>query len=110
VLGEALEQWVGPRPAPAGGSLTDPDRLRAVARAAGLAVERLDEVHCAFEHPDEEDLLGPLFESRLGQAAVRRAGPRAVRAAVLDRLEPHRIAAGGYRLDNLFRVLVARPA
>jgi hypothetical protein len=29
---------------------------------------------------------------------------------VLDRLEPYRTAAGGYRLQNLFRVLVARPA
>jgi hypothetical protein len=28
---------------------------------------------------------------------------------VLDRLAPFRTPIGGYRLDNLFRVLVARP-
>jgi hypothetical protein len=29
---------------------------------------------------------------------------------VLDRLASYRTDAGGYRLENLFRVLVARPA
>ena len=42
-------------------------------------------------------------------AVGRRAGPVALRAAVLDRLGPYPTTIGGYRLMNLFRVLVARP-
>lgn len=110
VFGEALAPWVGPRRPPRELPVTDPDRLRAMAEGATLVVERLDEVICPFEYADEDELLGPLFESALGRAATRRAGPVAVRAAVLARLAPYRTLAGGYRLLNLFRVLVGRPA
>ena len=111
VFGEALAPWLGPRRLPSGPPpVTEPDRLRTLAERAGLVVERLDEVVCPFEYSDEDELLGPLFESALGQTVGRRAGPAAVRAAVLQRLQPYRTAAGGYRLQNLFRVLVARPA
>ena len=34
--------------------------------------------------------------------------PGEVAEAVLERLAPYRTAAGGYRLENVFRVLVAR--
>ena len=77
---------------------------------AGLRVELLDEVICPFDYPDEDALLGPLLASGIGRHAVNRAGPAAVRAAVLDRLAEHRTPDGGYRLHNLFRVLLARPA
>jgi SAM-dependent methyltransferase len=107
VLGEALAPWLGQRES---SPLTDPRRLRAVAEGAGLTVERLEEVVCPFDYADDEELLGPLFESALGRSVARRAGPVALRTAVLQRLEPYRTAAGGYRLDNVFRVLVARRA
>lgn len=109
VFGEALAPWLGePRPAPS--PVTDPDRLRGLARRAGLRVDRLDEVVVPFDYADEAELLGPLFASGLARAVARRADPGAVRAAVLDRLTPYRTDAGGYRLANLFRVLLARPA
>jgi len=110
VFGEALAPWLGARPRRDGPPVTDPDRLRGIAERAGLAVERLDEVVCPFDYADEDELLGPLFDSALGQAVGRRAGPVALREAVLLRVQPYRTASGGYRLDNLFRVLVARPA
>ncbi|WP_448625984.1 class I SAM-dependent methyltransferase [Geodermatophilus sp. URMC 64] len=109
VFGEALAPWLGPRP-PSGPALTDPERLRRLAERAGLAVERLDEVVCPFDYADEDELLGPLFDSALGRTVGRRAGPVAMRTAVLERMEPYRTDDGGYRLNNLFRVLVARPA
>lgn len=110
VFGEALAEWLGPRRPPSGPRpVTEPDRLREIAAAAGLVVERLDEVVCTFEYADEDDVLGPLFDSALGRAAGRRGGPVALRRAVLRRLEPYRTGAGGYRLENLFRVLVAHP-
>jgi SAM-dependent methyltransferase len=109
VFGEALSPWLDARPAPTGPSITEPARLRAIAERAGLVVERLDEVICPFDYANEEELLGPLFESALGRSVGRRAGPVALRAAVLEHLQPYRTVAGGYRLENLFRVLVARP-
>jgi SAM-dependent methyltransferase len=109
VFGEALAPWLGARRPPTGPSVPEPDRLRALAGRAGLAVERIDEVVCPFEYADEDELLGPVFDSGLGRAVGRRAGPVALRSAVLERLEPYRTTDGGYRLRNLFRVLVARP-
>ena len=106
VFGEALSQWLGP---PGANPVVDPRVLREVAQRAGLAVERLDEVVCTFDYEDDDAVLGPLFDSALGRVAGHRAGPLAVRDAVLERLGPYRNAAGGYRLANVFRVLVARP-
>jgi SAM-dependent methyltransferase len=107
VFGEALAPWLGQRPPP-GPSITEPARLRAVTEQAGLDVERVDRVVCPFDYADEDELLGPLFDSALGREVGRRAGPVALREAVLERLAPYRTAAGGYRLENVFRVLVAR--
>jgi hypothetical protein len=107
VFGEALAPWLGSRP-PSGQSITEPARLRSVTEQAGLVVERVDEVVCPFDYADEDELLGPLFDSAIGRAVGRRSGPVALREAVLERLDPYRTVAGGYRLDNVFRVLVAR--
>jgi SAM-dependent methyltransferase len=109
VFGEAVATWLGPRP-PGGPTVSDPSLLRGVAERAGLVVDRLDEVVCPFDYEDDEAVLGPLFDSALGRAAGRRAGPVALRDAVLTRLEPYRTGDGGYRLHNLFRVLVAHPS
>ena len=109
VLGEALEPWLD-QPLPTPSPVTDPARLLELAERAGLRVGRLDEVAVPFDYANEGGLLGPLLASGLGRAVARRADPGTVRAAVLDRLSPYRTAAGGYRLTNLFRVLVACPA
>jgi SAM-dependent methyltransferase len=108
---DALAPWLGPRrPAPGPPPLTEPARLRKLVRLAGLEVTALDEVVCPFSYPDADALVGPLLASGLGRAAARRAGPAAVRGAVLARLERHRTPDGGYVLRNLFRVLTAAPA
>jgi hypothetical protein len=108
LFGEALAPWLGPR-RPVDSPISEPGLLREFAGRAGLVVERLEEVLCPFDYADEDELLGPLFESALGRAVGRQAGPVALRAAVLERLAPYRTPSGGYRLINLFRVLVARP-
>jgi SAM-dependent methyltransferase len=110
LFGAALARWLPPR-RPAGGPppITEPARLRKLVELAGLRVELVDEVVCPFDYPDEEALLGPLLRSGIGRHAVHRGGPAAVRAAVLERLVDHRTPAGGYRLHNLFRLLLARP-
>jgi SAM-dependent methyltransferase len=109
VFGEALAPWLRqPQPRPA--AVTDPGRLRALAQRAGLVVERLDQVTCCFRYADEADVLRPLAASGLMRALRGRAAPAAVRAALLDRLQPYRCSDGGFELHNTFRILVARPA
>lgn len=112
LFGEALAPWLPPRPPRTGPPpVTEPERLRRLADLAGLEVLRLDEVVCPFTYPDADAVVAPLLDSGIGRLAGRAgAGQGVVRTAVLDRLAGHRIDGGGYRLDNLFRVLVARPA
>src|SRR4051812_12620664 len=98
----ALAPWLGQRP-PSGTPITEPTQLRLVTEQSGLDVDRVDRVVCPFDYADEEELLGSVFDSALGRAVGRRAGPVALREAVLERLEPYRTAPGGYRQENVFR-------
>ena len=110
-FGEALAPWLPPRRPPAGPPpITDPARLRELAGTAGLETVGLHEVVCPFDYPDADALVGPLLSSGIGRHAMNRGGPAAVRDAVLERLAARRTPDGGYRLENLFRVLVARPS
>jgi SAM-dependent methyltransferase len=110
LFGEALEPFLPPRAqrrTPAGPPpLTDPERFRKIAGLAGLTVESLDEVRSPFGYPDEDSLVGPLLQSDLGRYAANRAGPAAVREAVMAAFAPRRVGAG-YELENLFRVMSA---
>jgi SAM-dependent methyltransferase len=107
-FGEALAPWLPPRRSPSGPPpVTDPARLRKLAGLAGLEVASVDDVVCPFHYPDADALLAPLLASGIGRHAAARAGERVVRSAVLDRLAGHRTPDGGYRLDNMFRVLAA---
>jgi SAM-dependent methyltransferase len=105
-FGEALAPWLPPRRAPSGPPpLTDPDRLRKLVGLAGLEVVGLDEVICPFTYADEDELIAPLMGTGMGRHAANRAGPAAVRTAVLKRLERNRTPEGTYVLHNLFRVI-----
>jgi SAM-dependent methyltransferase len=110
LFGEVLGRWLPPRPVrPGPPPVTDPARLAALAESAGLEIVRVEEVTCPFTYRDADELVGPLFDTGMGRAAVNRAGPDAVREAVLERLADRRRPDGGYVLQNLFRVLLARP-
>ncbi|MGY1752256.1 class I SAM-dependent methyltransferase [Blastococcus sp. SYSU D01042] len=109
VLDDAFAPWLGPRRPGRSSPVSEPARLRAMAERAGLVVERLDEVQVPFEYPDDDALLQPLLASRSARAVARRVDPVTLRDALLERLAPYRTGDGGYRLQNLVRVLVARP-
>lgn len=109
---EALTPWLPPVPPRSARSgpppLTDPERLTRVVGLAGREVVSLDEIACPIEHADEDALVEPLLASGIGRHAANRAGPGAVRAAVLERAAPLRTSEGGYVLWNRFRVVVVR--
>lgn len=110
-FGEALAPWLPPRREPGGPPpVTEPARLARLVELAGLAVESIDEVAVPSAYPSADELVGPVLASGIGRAAARVAGPAAVRDAVLERCAEFRVPDGGYRLHNLFRVLVARAA
>jgi SAM-dependent methyltransferase len=107
-FGEALAGWLPPKlPKPGPPSITEPDRLRQLIGLAGLVVSGVDEVECAFDYPDEDELVGPVLISGIGRHAINRAGPAAVRTALMERLAENRLPDGSYRLVNRFRVLTA---
>ncbi|SHK79104.1 Methyltransferase domain-containing protein [Pseudonocardia thermophila] len=108
-FGEALAPWLQPRRPPAGPPpVTDPDRLLQLARLAGLGEPVLAEVVCPFHYQDADALVAPLFETGIGRHAINRAGPGAVREAVLQRCAEFAQPDGSYVLHNRFRVLTGR--
>jgi SAM-dependent methyltransferase len=104
-----LQEALVPRTQGRGPAVSEPARLRAMAERAGLVVERLDEVLVPFDYADEDALLEPLLATPVARTAVRTTDPESLRDSVLEAVEPYGTADGGYRLENLFRVLVARP-
>ena len=109
VFEEAFAPWAGPRQPSRASSVSEPARLRSAAERAGLVVERLDEVAVPFDYPDDAAVFGALMATPLARVVSQRTDPGTLRAAVLDHLDPYRTADGGYRLQNLVRLLVMHP-
>ncbi|ANY06714.1 class I SAM-dependent methyltransferase [Pseudonocardia sp. HH130630-07] len=110
VIGAALAPLSGAAPDPRrrAPSLTDPDRLTALAGRAGLAVREVAVVRVPTDHPDPDDLVAGVLGSAPGRHAARAVGPGAVREALLDALAPFR-TGDGYRLTDTVRILDATP-
>ena len=122
-FGRALEPLLGgpppgTRPGPPGRpgapgppgppALSAEGRLAKLVGLAGLEVDLVEDVRCAFDLVDERALLAALYNAELGRRAVQVAGRAPVRRAVLAGLAPYRTADGGYRLENTFRLVVGQ--
>src|SRR5882757_8385798 len=92
--------------APGPPALSAAGRLAKLVGLAGLEVDLVEDVRCAFDFVDERALLATLYNAELGRRAVEVAGRAPVRRAVLAGLAPYRTADGGYRLENTFRLVV----
>jgi SAM-dependent methyltransferase len=104
--------FMPPRPAdaPEPPPLWTPGVLEEIAAEAGLAPEEAFDFGFPYEYEDEQT-LARLLLAPMGLGSV--VGPErepAVRAQIVEAMSPFRAPEGGYRLENLFRCLVARAA
>lgn len=87
--------------------LAEPGTLEGIAAAAGLKPAETFDVSWAYVFADDHALTrGLLSAGGVGDAAGAREPE--VRQALIDVLEPFRTAAGGYRLENTWHLLIAR--
>ncbi len=85
------------------------DELAQLAREAGLEPQRVVDLDWTWEYPDRDTLLRGCFSVGLSTLAVHASGEPAVRDALGRAAEPFRLTAGGYRLENTCRCLIASP-
>jgi SAM-dependent methyltransferase len=90
-------------------ALSGPGALEALLAQAGLAVIGDGTVACACEYPDGETLWQAQAAAGPLRAALRVVGAEPLKAAVLRAVAPYRTSAGGVRLQNHFRYVVATP-
>jgi SAM-dependent methyltransferase len=117
-LPEECDQWAieaavrAVAPVPLDGetfALSGPGALEALLAQAGLAVIGDGTVACACEYPDGETLWQAQAAAGPLRAALRVVGAEPLKAAVLRAVAPYRTSAGGVRLQNHFRYVVATP-
>ncbi|MFT3837485.1 MAG: class I SAM-dependent methyltransferase [Myxococcaceae bacterium] len=106
----ALKSFMPPPPpgAPSPVALSAPGVLESLCRDAGLEAVKSGNLSCAFEYPDTVSALRGLLAAGPAVAAIARGGEGKVQAAVLEALAPYRTSAGGYRLENEFRFVIAK--
>jgi SAM-dependent methyltransferase len=94
-----------------GDGLTDPfsapGALSRLACAAGFDDPSEYDVHATWEYADQTTLLRGLMSAGPMVRAVAQSGSYAVTSTVLSAVAPYRTSSGGYRLENVFRYVVA---
>ena len=106
---DAIAVLAPPQPANASGpfTLSSQGVLESVMETAGLLILSGDEVTLTNEYPDVETACRALMAGAGAARAIGHSGEQRVRQAIADALEPFRTGAGGYRLENHFRFLIA---
>jgi SAM-dependent methyltransferase len=87
--------------------LLEPDALEEAMAEAGLTVDEAAEGRSSFEFSDSDTMLRQLTAAGGMVRVARLVGEDAVRGRLLDAMEQFRTSAGGYRLENAWRVVVA---
>jgi SAM-dependent methyltransferase len=108
---KALGSLMPPPPpgAPGPFALSDQSRLKELAADARLTPVEIVDVPCPWVYPDLETALRGMLSAGPAERAIRSSSLAQARDAVASAIEPYRTASGGYRMDNTFRYLVARP-
>lgn len=106
----AMGALLPPPPPGAGGpfALAAPGALEAFVESAHLSAERAFEVPTPFMYTDLAVAVRANLSSGPGRAAIDNVGSERVRDALSAALEPFTQPEGSVRLDNVFRVVIAR--
>ncbi|WP_084799903.1 class I SAM-dependent methyltransferase [Bradyrhizobium sp. Ai1a-2] len=107
---KALGSLMPPPPpgAPGPFALSDEAKLKALASEAGLKPGAVVDVDCPWIYPNLDTALSGLLSSGPAERAIRTSSIERARDAIAAAIAPY-LAASGYRLNNTFRYLVARP-
>jgi len=109
VLG-AIGSLLPPPPPGAGGpfALAAPGALEALVEGAGLTAEQVIDVPTPFSYPDLDTAVRANLSSGPARMAIGGAGEEATRAALADALGASTQSDGSIKLDNVFKVVIAR--
>lgn len=106
----AIGSLLAPPPPGAGGpfALAAPGALEALVESAGLAAEKVIDVPTPYVYPDVDTAVKGQLASGPARMAIDQAGHDTVRDALVSALEPASLPDGSVRLNNVFKVVVAR--
>jgi SAM-dependent methyltransferase len=93
--------------APGPFALSEKAALEGLVAQAALDSQGIEDVVCIWEYPDLGTALRGVLSAGPAAAAIRHSGEPAVLEAVSEALEPFTVAGGGFRLENVFRYIVA---
>jgi SAM-dependent methyltransferase len=107
---KAISELLPPPPPSAPGpfALSEPGALEALVEAAELTPEETHEVPCPWVYPNLDTAVRGIGSSGPANRAEQEVGREAVEQALAAALQPFGDGTGIYRLENVFRYLVAR--
>lgn len=97
-----------PPGAPGPFALSDETKLRAFATEAGLTPLTVVDVACPWIFPNPETALKGMLSAGPAERAIRASSMQKASDPIASAIAPYRTASGGYRLNNVFRDLIAR--
>lgn len=92
---------------PAASPFAAPGALERLATRAGLRPARELGIDCPWIYADLDTLLAGWLSTPMAERVVAACGEDGVREAMARAAAPFRVPGGGYRLDNVFRCLIA---
>jgi len=106
---KALGALMPPPPpgAPGPFALSDEAKLKAFATEAGLTPVAIVDVACPWIYRDLDTALKGMLSAGPAERAIRSSSMEKARDAITGAIAPFRTASGGYRLNNVFRYLIA---
>jgi SAM-dependent methyltransferase len=108
---DALAELSPPPPdSPGPFALSGGGRLEHVVEEAGLVIEEVHDVPCPWVYPDLDTAVRGLASGGGSRRVEQEVGREAVEQAIARALQPFGDGTGVYRLENVFRYLVAQPA
>jgi 2-polyprenyl-3-methyl-5-hydroxy-6-metoxy-1,4-benzoquinol methylase len=87
--------------------LSEPGRLEALLKQAGLQADDSGGIVTTFAWPDDETAWKAISSAGPTVMAVRYAGEEKVKQVVLDSLQPFRTSNGGYQEENTYLYVIA---